>query len=276
MKRFQPPKMKHLSKRLFSPLSFFILYILVILLFTFVYSEIPEQFYNSNITREKAFNDLSFTVANVFEQSLKDELVNPNKLKLVPFNKGKYSLEIDSFKVESFDVQTNSLYVSAYVADSKPYKYDENETAFMKYIMSYKIILSGDRFLLDDGYVHQSIKLMPISHIYDAVNNKQTNMSIDISECFGGNDWSFVIKYPKSIDDDILNLDRGEQGFAEGIDGNVSRMLYLSMVTITTLGYGDIVPITDEARILIGLESLIGVIIMGLTVNAIFQKWQKN
>ena len=45
-------------------------------------------------------------------------------------------------------------------------------------------------------------------------------------------------------------------------------MLYLSMVTITTLGYGDIVPLTNTARILIGVESTLGIIIMGWFVNS--------
>lgn len=39
------------------------------------------------------------------------------------------------------------------------------------------------------------------------------------------------------------------------------------MVTITTLGFGDIVPLTNTTRMLIGLESTIGVIILGWFAN---------
>ncbi len=42
------------------------------------------------------------------------------------------------------------------------------------------------------------------------------------------------------------------------------RMMYLSAVTITTLGYGDIVPTTDRARALIALQAVLGVVIVGL------------
>ena len=50
------------------------------------------------------------------------------------------------------------------------------------------------------------------------------------------------------------------------------RMLYFSMVTITTLGYGDIVPITTSSRLLAASESVIGVIIIGLFLNDVANK----
>jgi hypothetical protein len=45
---------------------------------------------------------------------------------------------------------------------------------------------------------------------------------------------------------------------------NFTRMLYFSTVTITTLGFGDIVPLTDTARLWTSLESILGVIVIGL------------
>jgi len=53
------------------------------------------------------------------------------------------------------------------------------------------------------------------------------------------------------------------------------RMLYLSMVTITTLGYGDIVPLTDTARLLVGFEAVLGIVILGLII-AIFSEPNQN
>jgi len=50
---------------------------------------------------------------------------------------------------------------------------------------------------------------------------------------------------------------------------NYSRMFYLSSVTITTSGFGDIVPITNRARMIISIEALLGIIIAGLFLNAI-------
>jgi hypothetical protein len=42
------------------------------------------------------------------------------------------------------------------------------------------------------------------------------------------------------------------------------RMLYLSAVTITTLGFGDITPITGTARALIGSEAVLGIVVIGV------------
>lgn len=45
--------------------------------------------------------------------------------------------------------------------------------------------------------------------------------------------------------------------------------IYFSVVTITTLGYGDIFPMTDSGRILTGIEALLGIVLIGLFLNSI-------
>jgi hypothetical protein len=48
---------------------------------------------------------------------------------------------------------------------------------------------------------------------------------------------------------------------------SIWRFLYLSVVTITTLGYGDLTPVTTRARLLVAFEAIYGVIMMGLFVG---------
>jgi ion channel len=43
-------------------------------------------------------------------------------------------------------------------------------------------------------------------------------------------------------------------------------LLYLSLVTLTTLGYGDIVPISQPARMMAALEAVTGVLFIAITV----------
>ena len=45
-------------------------------------------------------------------------------------------------------------------------------------------------------------------------------------------------------------------------------MLYFSAVVITTLGLGDIVPLTDWARSLVAAEAVLGIVFAGLFINA--------
>jgi hypothetical protein len=75
-----------------------------------------------------------------------------------------------------------------------------------------------------------------------------------------------------------LNAQEDEQfrRFLAGVRGDPSafsdqpgRMLYLSVVIITTLGLGDIVPLTWQARALVGLEAITGVFLAGLFLNAL-------
>ncbi len=61
----------------------------------------------------------------------------------------------------------------------------------------------------------------------------------------------------------------GAGGFPSDGQGLFPRMLYFSAVTITTLGYGDIVPISDRSRILVGVESVLGLILVGLFLNSL-------
>lgn len=47
------------------------------------------------------------------------------------------------------------------------------------------------------------------------------------------------------------------------------QSIYFSIVTITTLGYGDITPQTELARALTAFESILGIILIGLFLNAV-------
>jgi hypothetical protein len=59
--------------------------------------------------------------------------------------------------------------------------------------------------------------------------------------------------YPNSFSVSAEQLDR-------------SRLLYFSFVTLTTTGYGDILPVSDQARSLATLEMITGQLFMAITV----------
>jgi len=59
-------------------------------------------------------------------------------------------------------------------------------------------------------------------------------------------------------------------------EGLFLRMLYLSAVTATTLGYGDILPITTAARISIAIQSVCGLFLMGWIVFWLTQRREKE
>jgi hypothetical protein len=58
----------------------------------------------------------------------------------------------------------------------------------------------------------------------------------------------------------------GDPSVASGL---WARMAYLSVVTITTLGFGDITPLTTAARFWVAAEAILGVVVVGLFLNAL-------
>ena len=67
----------------------------------------------------------------------------------------------------------------------------------------------------------------------------------------------------------LAALSQTENGFPGAEQTSFARMLYFSAVTMTTLGYGDIVPITPSSRGWVTLQVFLGPIIVGLFLNSL-------
>jgi voltage-gated potassium channel Kch len=68
----------------------------------------------------------------------------------------------------------------------------------------------------------------------------------------------------------------GFSGFPDRVSGVMGRMLYLSTITITTVGYGDIVPLSGLARFLVGLEATLGIVLLGLFISSLTVQQKKS
>ena len=62
----------------------------------------------------------------------------------------------------------------------------------------------------------------------------------------------------------IQRLSAAGTGDPEEASGLFIRMCYFSATTVTTLGFGDITPVSTEARVLSAAEAVVGVAIIGL------------
>lgn len=82
-------------------------------------------------------------------------------------------------------------------------------------------------------------------------------------------DDSTALFIPVSLDRKIDEFENAVNGFPSRTSGSPIRMFYLSAVTITTLGYGDIVPLTGLTRSLIAFEAILGVVLIGLFLTAL-------
>jgi hypothetical protein len=70
----------------------------------------------------------------------------------------------------------------------------------------------------------------------------------------------------------LTALLRAKGGFSDQLPGRPLRAAYLSAVTITTLGFGDVVPVSDGARLLVASEAVVGVVLAGLFLNAVARR----
>jgi hypothetical protein len=55
-----------------------------------------------------------------------------------------------------------------------------------------------------------------------------------------------------------------------------SSVVYYSIVTITSLGYGDILPISPLARMVAGFEAIVGVLYIAIMIGSIVGKFQTS
>ncbi len=66
-----------------------------------------------------------------------------------------------------------------------------------------------------------------------------------------------------------------EAGLPASVPISRHALLYLSLVTLTTLGYGDVVPVSPTARTIAALEAMTGVLYIAITVARLVAAYQK-
>lgn len=55
-----------------------------------------------------------------------------------------------------------------------------------------------------------------------------------------------------------------------------TQLLYFSLITLSTVGYGDIVPLSGTARILAALEGVTGVLYVAITVALLVSRFRSE
>jgi hypothetical protein len=77
------------------------------------------------------------------------------------------------------------------------------------------------------------------------------------------------VELTREEEEKLSQFFEGLKGNATAVSGAYGRMLYFSSMVITTVGFGDIVPITTLARSLVAIEAVLGISFAGLFLNAV-------
>lgn len=279
----------------FPSLGYAIFYLLLIPIFGGVYYFLPTHFYHSTIQNESKFNNtykkiqedvLTLIGKRFYNYNLESTITPLLPLRVAPTaSDGEWEISLLDMRnikivenVVSVEIDIYAKQITNDQYQEKPHlKADKtlgNKNSSRNYFyptlqVSFDL-LEGMEHNESESFERRTLRtnfLTDEAVLHDDKNQIAIKKMLFVDGHFDGN---YVgIDIPKEVIERAKNYVDGQKGIGSAIEGNFVRMIYLSAVTITTLGYGDIVPLTSLARILISLEAVLGIIVIGLFLNAL-------
>jgi len=245
------------------------------------------SFYDSNLIREPSFKHDLVASAAMLTSVIEGQESDDTGIKLPElswsFNGVTVTLDRQTVYVPpasvSVDNSGNLTFAIAGYGQGKsstPLDYFI-ETVSLSHILQYQI---GSGPVYWKGVFFKGYTVSLVS-TYGAYGDSQPPLDILIPDTNGGSALSAIssiLWVPSSSTPRINRLLTASQGHPEGSPWFqfYVKMCYFSAVTITTLGFGDITPVTSAARALTGSLAVVGVVLIGLFLNAVAQKWGKG
>ena len=139
---------------------------------------------------------------------------------------------------------------------------------------SFPVVINGDDVRLEKSVHSEDRYVRPV--VLGALDTLYGEVSLarDAYQQLFKSSSSDAPEWPRI---EMNKVDNGSmEAFLEGAEGNPLligssywRMLYFSAIVMTTVGFGDIVPLTPCARLATGLQAVLGVSLFGLFLNAV-------
>jgi hypothetical protein len=111
------------------------------------------------------------------------------------------------------------------------------------------------------------------------IGGKGTGSSPPLENLFGSQDildQSIDVPLLNCAEEHLWDLAKVAQGNPLTAPGSYWRMFYFSATTMTTLGPGDIVPVRDLSRFVVGAEAIYGVVMVGLFLWSLTNRLAEN
>lgn len=253
------------------PLTFLIIYIMLIFIFAVVYTFYGDDFYHTTVQYENYTDQEYQEIKSQIQNLLRNKIKNTYEHHSVYLDKEKnWFLNINDLYVSNFKVKKNKLDIDLlmYITNGEKSENKDEITFITKESKKFKLVFAG--------YSKFDSKNELQTFGFNIINDEE-NVEYNVNKIFNKNGSTIMeLKVPYELSKKIDGYTRSVYGFPNNIDGKFIRMLYLSMVTITTLGYGDIVPLSNLTRILVGLESFLGIVIIGWFATALLNDFNKN
>jgi len=248
-------------------------YVSIIIVFSIIFSYHSKDFYHSTVKYEHETSDIHEDIKVSVENSIKNNYKKYYGDKEIFLDDNKrWQFNINQLSIYNLDYKENKLSfdVMIYITDLNSRRANienKNEHIYDLNLKLFKLVEDGS----SEGY-EEGKETIFVTKFNVALKNETTGR-INYKKIFRVKNFpnnNAEIEIPEKLTKKIEIYRNSINGFPEDLNGNYFRMLYLSMVTITTLGYGDIVPLTNLTRFLVALEAVLGIIILGLFVNSIF------
>lgn len=264
-------------------------YFSLIPLFALLYSSLLSgQFYHSTVPHEYSVRDDERRIGIELEQRIRDTFLSNNPDGAV-LGKG-WNINPASFKVISLRTTGDEMSLS-FMLDmeltnpAQPEHHIHTAPRIKSPVWEWSESASADSSMADeDVIVYRPLILENILHHRlspeeaTTVGRKlfpQRPPKIDLWGEVSGldpereQDQRITMPITSALNKRILDLAKGAEGDPSKLGGNFWRMFYLSAATITTLGYGDILPLTTVARIAVSVEAVCGIVLIGLFINTL-------
>jgi len=248
------------------------MYLFLILVFAIIFYLFPDDFYHSTVQYEPFIQNETEQILHDLKNSLIEQLKRKHPDGIVTYKERELhgnALRARTWNVEgesaSFVLYTHllkprfmtywgvrvSFNINPAQAKSKGTQPGEELIWIPEVLLTFEELAS----IRSPDYVPP----VPVTEVFD------TFKAID-----GKNHLYLTIS--TELSEKIIAFADGMRGRPTHLPGKFIRMFYLSAVTITTLGYGDIVPLTTRARALITAEAILGIILIGFFLNSLWSK----
>lgn len=257
-----------------------LIYLLLIPFFALVYDKIPEEFHHDTIRfenikeKQEILKDIQEWIQGTFTDRHKSSEITIDGQQIKEFfdlHGRQISDNIGIIPHTMFSIEATSL---------KPFGLDLNSEEIQFYLpldlkdkqgKSELHIAGRVKFQLpkptDPSYGDEYVEALPISFYHEHMNLYYADKIFPVK--VKGHEEELFMIVPHHVVSRIRRLRESFDMGRNDLEDSYWRMLYLSAVTITTLGYGDIVPITTRSRLYISLEAILGIVTVGLFLNAL-------
>jgi hypothetical protein len=240
------------------PLIYLGLYLAAIPAFAGIYLHMPDAFYASNAKLEHdAREDLQIISEAIRRVGLNRLSDWHRKKPHVVVTDVTYEIMLNHVRVEGL-VATDERSFDArvwigFLDTSRKMSFEQQSSVRVEAVASTET--TGERAIIQYGEIPVSPSTKIIGAYLDGIDEYTFVFSFG---SLSTADFKFVRSYLAAVRGDPVQ-----------IRGSILRMMYFSVIVIATVGFGDIVPISDAARAVVMLQAFLGVVLIGLFLNAV-------